>query len=82
MTTIRQPLPVIDLSECGLCDICVETCPDIFIKNDAGYIEVSEETKSRLYDQEGMVIDESLLEEIKDAIKTCRGDCISWDETP
>lgn len=82
MKLTRKPLPVIELSECVLCDICVDLCPDIFIKNDSGYIEVSENTVNRLYDQSGMVIDPVLLEDINEVIRTCRGDCISWDETP
>ncbi len=62
-------LPVIDLSECVLCDICVDICPDVFIKNDAGYIEVVETE-----------IDYSQEDDINDVIKNCRGDCIEWDE--
>ncbi len=60
--------PVIELSDCVLCDICVELCPEVFIKNDAGYIEVAE------------FILGCFEEDINEAIKNCRGDCISWDE--
>lgn len=60
--------PVIELSECVLCDICVELCPDLFIKNDAGYIEVTD------------AVSRYTEEEINDVVKNCRGDCISWDE--
>ncbi|SLM28146.1 Ferredoxin (4Fe-4S iron-sulfur cluster binding protein) [Desulfamplus magnetovallimortis] len=77
---IKHGKPVIDLSECVLCDICVELCPDVFIKNSSDYIEVSENVEQLLYDDHGNLINPSLLEDIKDAIKTCRGDCISWDE--
>ncbi len=35
-------IPVIDLGECVDCDACVETCPNVFRRNDAGYIEVLE----------------------------------------
>ena len=77
--SIRQPLgcfffgwvmkkPVVDLSECVLCDICTEACPHVFIKNDAGYIEV---TDLDLYPEE----------DVNDVINNCRGDCISWDES-
>ena len=77
-----KALPVIDLSECVLCDICIDLCPEIFIKNDSGYIEISEDAEHRLYNEEGTVINKVLFEDINDVIKTCRGDCISWDETP
>ena len=64
--------PVIDISECVLCDICVEMLPDIFIKNQAGYIEVEENLPETAYF--------SLEDDINDIIKNCRGDCISWGE--
>ena len=60
--------PLVELSECVLCDICVELCPEVFIKNSAGYIEVAES------------IPDCFEEDIKEAIKNCRGGCISWDE--
>ncbi len=59
--------PEIDLSECVLCDICIELCPYVFRKNDAGYIEVFETGD---YPEE----------DIGEIIKSCRGDCIGWDE--
>lgn len=61
----------IDISECVLCDICVDMCPDIFIKNDAGYIEIAENVPDNIY--------ESLEDDINEVIKNCRGDCISWE---
>ena len=61
--------PVIDLGECVQCDICVELCPDVFIKNSAGYIEVAE------------CLSGTTEAEIIEVINNCRGDCISWDET-
>jgi len=60
---------IIDLSECVLCDICVEVCPDVFIKNDAGYIEIIESNVTLFFE-----------DDINEAIKNCRGDCLSWDE--
>jgi len=59
--------PEIDLSECVLCDICTDLCPYVFKKNDAGYIEVLD-------------TDEYPEEDIDDIIRSCRGDCIVWDE--
>ena len=46
---------MIDLSECVECDACVELC-HVFRKNDAGYIEVVEQS-------------EYPLEEIEECIK-------------
>lgn len=59
--------PEIDLSECVLCDICIELLPYVFSKNDAGYIEVNEN-------------EDYPEEDIADVINSCRGDCIIWDE--
>lgn len=64
--------PVIDISECVLCDICIEMCPDIFMKNQAGYIEVVENVPETIY--------HDLEDDINDVIKNCRGECISWGE--
>jgi ferredoxin len=58
--------PVIDLSECVECDACVEMCP-VFRKNDAGYIEVVEQSE---YPQK----------EVQECIKYCPTDCIAWEE--
>ena len=35
-------IPVIELGECVDCDACIEVCPAVFTRNDAGYIEVIE----------------------------------------
>ena len=32
--------PIVELSECIVCGVCVETCPGVFRLTDAGYIEV------------------------------------------
>lgn len=58
--------PVVDLSRCVDCDACVEVCPGVFIRNEAGYIEVAE--------------DGSHSEEcIQEAVNCCPSDCISWE---
>ena len=59
--------PEIDLSECVLCDICIELCPYVFRKNDADYIELVE-------------CDAYPEEDINDIIRSCRGHCIEWVE--
>jgi len=33
-------IPVIDLGECDDCEACLELCPAVFRRHDAGYIEV------------------------------------------
>jgi len=46
---------------------CIEVCPEVFIQNDAGYIEVIElETYPEA--------------EVDEAIKYCPEDCIHWEE--
>jgi ferredoxin len=58
--------PVIELSECIHCDVCVAVCPEVFRRNAAGYIEV---------------IDLSAYpdETVNEAIKNCPADCIHWE---
>jgi len=58
--------PVIDLSDCILCGICSDLCPEIFNLNDAGYIEITE-----LQEYPRACVDE--------AVRNCPKDCISWE---
>ena len=60
--------PLVELSDCILCEVCVEVCPTVFKLNAAGYIEVAD---LRSYPEE----------EVNEAIKNCPADCIYWDET-
>ena len=60
-------IPVIDLSECVDCEACLDLCPTVFRRNDAGYIEVVE-------------LHEYPEEEIAETIKNCPANCISWEE--
>ena len=60
-------IPVVELSLCIRCGICVDLCPEIFRMNDADYVEVTEVTN---YPEL----------EINDAIKCCPTDCIYWEE--
>jgi len=60
--------PDIDLSDCSMCGICVDLCPMTFRINEAGYVEV-------------IYSDDYPKEDIDEAIKNCRGDCISWKES-
>jgi len=59
--------PVVELSECSLCEVCTEICPSVFRLNDAGYIEVEELSS---YPES----------EVDEAIKSCVSDCIYWEE--
>ena len=59
--------PVVELSECIRCDVCVEACPTVFRRNQAGYIEVAD-------------LDAYPVEEVDDAIRNCPADCIRWEE--
>ena len=60
-------VPVIDLGECTDCEACLDLFPEIFRRNDAGYIEVIE-------------LSDYPEEEVEEAIKNCPADCISWEE--
>lgn len=58
--------PVVDLSECILCGVCVDVCPEVFCLNDAHFISV---TELAVYP----------VPEVDEAIKNCPADCISWE---
>lgn len=64
MTQTRKP--VIDLSDCILCGVCQDVCPEVFRLNDSGFIEILEMTH---YPQPG----------VDEAIKNCPKDCIAWE---
>ena len=61
-------VPVVELSECILCEICIDVSPSVFILNDAGFIVVSE-------------LEAYPEDEVDEAIKNCPSDCICWDDT-
>lgn len=61
----KMKAPIVELSDCIVCGVCVETCPLVFQLNDTGYIEVIDLA----------VYPES---EVNDAIKYCPVDCIYW----
>ena len=60
-------IPEIELSDCILCEVCVEVCPSVFRMNDAGYIEVAD-------------LSAYPATEVEEAIKNCPVDCIYWAE--
>ncbi|MBT7259646.1 MAG: ferredoxin [Desulfobacula sp.] len=59
-------IPVVDLSCCILCEICVDVAPLAFAINDAGFVEV-------------LPLDDYSDEDIHEAIKYCPKDCITWE---
>jgi len=65
LTGLKRPF--IELSDCVLCDICTDYCPEAFRMNEAGFVEV-------------VNLDEYPEKDVNEVIKTCRGDCISWEE--
>lgn len=60
-------IPVIELSDCILCDVCVEVCPAAFHRNPAGFIEV-------------ISLDDYSESAVGEGIKNCPTNCIFWDE--
>ena len=64
---MAKKIPVVELSDCKLCEVCVEACPSVFRINDAGYVEVAD-------------LSEYPEQEVKEAIKNCPVDCIYWAE--
>jgi len=60
-------LPLVELSDCISCGVCAEVSPEVFILNDAGYIEI---TELEIYPED----------EVNEAIKYCPTDCINWIE--
>ena len=59
-------LPVVELSDCILCEVCTSASPSVFRLNDAGFIEV-------------ISLDRYPEDEVDEAIKNCPADCIFWE---
>ena len=60
-------VPVIELSDCILCEVCVDVCPSVFRMNDTGYVEVAD-------------LSEYPEDDVNEAIKNCPAECISWSD--
>jgi len=58
--------PVVELSDCIRCEVCVEACPAAFRMNAAGFVEVIDLSA---YPEEA----------VNEAIKHCPADCIRWE---
>ncbi len=64
---MKMRIPIVELSDCIVCGVCLEACPQVFRLNDAGYVEVID-----LADYPQDLVNE--------AIKNCPADCIFWQE--
>jgi ferredoxin len=65
---MKMKVPVIDIGECTECEGCMEICPEVFFKNEAGgYFDVRE-------------LESYPVEDVDEAIKNCPVKCISWEE--
>ena len=60
--------PVVELSDCILCGVCEDVCPEVFKINDAGYVEVSE-------------MADYPFDEVQEAMIDCPANCIYWEES-
>lgn len=58
--------PVVDFGCCILCEVCVEIAPHAFKINNADYVEI-------------LPLDDYSDEDIREAVKNCPKDCISWE---
>lgn len=59
-------IPDVELSECILCGVCEEVCPEVFSLK-MGYVTVT-------------YLSEYPEAEVDEAIKNCPVDCIVWEE--
>ena len=60
-------VPVVDLSACIRCGVCIEACPEVFNMNDAGFVAIVE-------------MNEYPERNVNEAIMCCPTDCICWQE--
>jgi ferredoxin len=67
MKNVTIKAPIVDLSECIQCGVCVDICPSVFKLNNADFIEV-------------ISLESYPEDEVNEPIKNCPTDCIIWDE--
>lgn len=58
--------PIIELSDCIVCHLCVDVCPSAFRLSESGFIEIID---LEIYPEE----------DVDEAIKNCPEDCIEWE---
>ncbi len=63
----NMKVPVVDLSECILCGVCQEVCPEVFRINDAGFVEIAD-------------LSQYPEAQVDEAVRYCPTHCISWEE--
>ncbi|SCX90024.1 ferredoxin [Desulfoluna spongiiphila] len=61
--------PIVELSDCVLCELCTDLCPKVFVINTNDYVQVME-------------LDTYPEPEVDEVIKNCPADCITWEEQP
>ena len=59
--------PIVELSDCILCEVCGAVSPAVFKLSDAGFMEVIE-------------LSEYPENEVNEALKNCPANCIFWAE--
>lgn len=59
--------PVVELSDCILCEVCMDVCPSVFKINDSGYVEVLD-------------LADYPEDDVNEAIKNCPSECILWSD--
>ncbi|MCG2753524.1 MAG: ferredoxin [Desulfobacteraceae bacterium] len=59
--------PVVELSDCILCEVCRCVCPSVFHLNDSGFIQV-------------IPMEHYPEDEVAEAIKNCPSNCIQWED--
>ncbi len=65
-TPVVMKIPVVDMAECTLCEVCIDLAPHAFKINDFGFVEV-------------LPLDDYSDEDTREAIKNCPKDCITWE---
>lgn len=63
-TGVRRP--VVELSECILCEVCTSVCPRVFQINEAGFVAVQD-------------LPEYPEADVNEAVKNCPQQCIYWE---
>lgn len=62
-----KKIPVVDISQCSLCEGCIEICPSVFSYNSLmDFLEVAD-------------LEEYPQDEVDEAIRDCPKDCIKWE---